>query len=124
MTPTQSPTGQPTTEVAPKASVVGDWRPIETAPKDGRVIEITALFDDGEVFEIWPMSWAHIQRNGLFPGVVGMWTSAGEITWNGTPDEGGPTHWRPVSHGSDLGRGRVQQHATHITERAGQDHGR
>jgi hypothetical protein len=42
------------------------------------------------------MQWAHIQRNGLFPGKVGMWTMCdGSMTWN--DDDGyGPTAWRPL----------------------------
>lgn len=76
---------------------MSEWQPIETAPKDGTVIELTAL-DNGVPFEIWPMRWGHIQRNGLFPGTVGMWvTQRGFLmTWNGAPNEGGPTHWRPL----------------------------
>lgn len=72
------------------------WQSLDTAPRDGSVILLTAFEEDGEQFEVHPMMWAHIQRNGLFPGKVGMWTApGGEYTWNGTPDEGGPTHWCP-----------------------------
>lgn len=73
-----------------------DWMPIETAPRDGRIIEITALEDDGTPYEIWPMQWCHIQRNEFFaPGKIGMWTHpSGECTWR--EGEGGPTHWRPL----------------------------
>ena len=73
------------------------WAPISTAPKDGTVIELTALDEDGDPFEIWPMSWQHIKRNGLFPGVIGMWaTPYGSLTWNADMNgDYGPTHWRP-----------------------------
>lgn len=75
------------------------WQPIETAPRDGTVVEITALEDDGTPFEIWPASWGHIQRNELFaPGVIGMWiVTAMDMTW--LEGEGGPTHWRPLRRG-------------------------
>lgn len=52
-------------------------------------------FEDGEPQEQWPMQWAHIQRNGLFPGKVGMWsTLCGRLTWNDDQRGGGPTHWK------------------------------
>lgn len=73
------------------------WRPIADAPRDGSTILITALEEDGSPLEVHPMQWAHVQRNGLFPGVVGMWTTPdGAYTWNGEPDAGGPTHWQPL----------------------------
>jgi hypothetical protein len=62
------------------------------------MVEITVLEADGKPFEIWPMMWGHIKKNGLFPGTVGMWMlSDGSATWNGTEDNGGPTHWRPIA---------------------------
>lgn len=77
---------------------MSEWQTIDTAPKDGSVIDLTAIEDNGELFEIWPMQWGHIQQNGLFPENTGMWVSPdGSITWNGSPDDGGPTHWRPAS---------------------------
>lgn len=73
-----------------------DWRPIDTAPRDGTLIEITALEDDGTPFEIWPMRWDAELRNGLFPGAVGFWAAPDRsITWN-EDSFGGPTHWRPL----------------------------
>ena len=45
--------------------------------------------------EIWPMQWGHIQRNGLFPDVVGIWVSpGGSVTWNESDPYGAPNHWR------------------------------
>lgn len=75
-----------------------NWGTIDSAPRDGSTILLTAIEDDGTVFEIHPMQWAHIQRNGLFPGAVGMWTSpGGGYTRNGEPGDGGPTHWAPAA---------------------------
>jgi hypothetical protein len=73
---------------------MSEWLPIDTAPKDGTVIELTWM-DGGKPQEIWPMQWGHIQRNGLFPDSVGMWVATdGSVTWNGSAEDGGPTHWR------------------------------
>lgn len=73
-----------------------DWQPIETAPKDGQVILLTAFEEDGSQFETWPMRWDGAKENGLYPGKIGMWTTpGGSLTWQESPD-GGPTHWRPV----------------------------
>lgn len=70
------------------------WQTIDTAPKDGTVIELTWM-EKGNAQEIWPLQWAHIQRNGFFPGKVGMWTSPdGSMTWNDDNPDGAPTHWR------------------------------
>lgn len=74
-----------------------EWLPIETAPKDGTVIELTWM-EGGKAQEIWPLQWGHIQKNGLFPGTVGMWvTPDGSITWNADDPDGAPTHWRPLT---------------------------
>lgn len=78
---------------------MGEWQPIETAPKDGSSVLLTA-FDEGEMFETWVMMWGHIKKNPLFPSKTGMWmTPDGMITWNGSHNEGGPTHWKPLSEG-------------------------
>lgn len=74
-----------------------DWLPISSAPKDGTPVLLTAFEVDGSLFEIHPMRWCHIQRNGLFPGATGMWTAlSGEYTWNDDGMGGGPTHWLPA----------------------------
>ena len=74
------------------------WQDIGTAPRDGTIIELTWM-DDGKPQEIWPMQWAHIQRNDLFaPGIVGMWIIPdGSMTWTEHDPAGAPTHWRPLS---------------------------
>lgn len=84
---------------------MSEWRPIETAPKDGTVILLTALEPDGEPFEVWPMQWMAIQQNGLFPGKVGMWTHpSGDVTWNDDDPAGAPTHWMPTPNPSSSER--------------------
>lgn len=71
------------------------WQPIETAPKDGTIILVGwRLPEDTEMQEWFVMQWGHIQRNGLFPGDVGMWVAPnGSMTWHET---NGPTHWMPL----------------------------
>ena len=73
-----------------------DWRPIESAPKDGSLVYLTWMLD-GKPQEMFPMRWGHIQRNGLFPGLVGMWVANdGSYTWNDSDPDGAPTHWAPI----------------------------
>jgi hypothetical protein len=71
------------------------WQPIETAPKDGTIVVLTR-FADNNALDQFAMQWAHIQRNGLFPGKVGMWTAPnGSFTWNDDDPLYAPTHWMP-----------------------------
>jgi hypothetical protein len=74
-----------------------DWQTIESAPKDGTIIEIGWKFPENERMQEWfTMQWGTIKKNGLFPGVVGMWVSPdGSFTWNDQDPDGAPTHWRP-----------------------------
>jgi hypothetical protein len=77
-------------------SNLSEWQDISTAPKDGTTIELTWM-ENGRPQEVWPCQWCHIQRNGLFPGKVGMWTVPdGSMTWNDSDPDGAPTHWRPL----------------------------
>ncbi|MEN6621463.1 MAG: hypothetical protein ABFD50_07950 [Smithella sp.] len=71
-----------------------EWRPISEAPKDGSLIQLTWM-ENGKPQEIYTMQWGHIQKNGLYPGVVGMWVDpGGNFTWNESNPEGAPTHFR------------------------------
>jgi len=68
-----------------------DWRPIETAPRDGTEIEVT----DQETF--WGvMRWNVAGFNPLVSKDYGIWECpGGNFTW--CEDDGfGPTHWRPL----------------------------
>lgn len=66
------------------------WQPIETAPRDGRVIWVR--HDDVGSF---PMAWNPTGTNHLFaPGEVGIWELVdGSMTWRDGED--GPSHWAP-----------------------------
>lgn len=75
---------------------MAEWQPIETAPRDGTLIRLTWM-DGGEPQDQMTMRYSPIQRNGLFPGVVGMWVAPdASMTWNEADPDGAPTHWRPL----------------------------
>ena len=70
-----------------------DWRPIETAPRDGTIIEVMDP-DCGTFAMLWnPSGW-----NELFSADrhAGIWEDpGGQFTW--CEDRGfGPTYWRPL----------------------------
>lgn len=70
------------------------WETMETAPKDGSIVELTWM-EDGVPQEIWVMRWDADRCNGMFPGRVGFWTTTdGNLTWNDDDPDGAPTHWR------------------------------
>lgn len=73
-----------------------EWQPIDSAPRDGTIIELTWM-DNGRPQEIYQMRWSPTQRNAFFaPGVVGMWVVPdGSMTWTESDSNGAPTHWRP-----------------------------
>src|SRR5437762_1330141 len=95
---------------------MAEWQPIETAPKDGTIIRLTWM-DNDHPQEIWPMQWAHIMRNGLFPGKVGMWTTPdGSLTWNDSDPNGAPTHWMPLSNPpKGTSHGKTEEAESHRT---------
>jgi hypothetical protein len=79
------------------------WRTIDSAPRDGTVIDLTWMEDD-KPQEIWPMSWNIFAGNSLVQPHKGIWclrmpNGKIEATWSEYNDGGGPTHWRPLSHG-------------------------
>lgn len=69
-----------------------DYRPIETAPRDGTVIEVTCPGKDGP----YRMRWNSNGFNPLVSKKRGIWeTERGDVTW--CEDDGlGPTQWRPA----------------------------
>lgn len=67
------------------------WMPIETAPKDGRVIFV--MHEDVGSFL---MAWNPTATNWMFaPGEIGMWEAPDKsMTWRTAQD--GPSHWAPL----------------------------
>lgn len=77
-----------------------EWRPIETAPRDGTEVILTWM-EDGEPQEQWPMVWDTRLKNPLVQAGAGIWvvrTRDGrpEFTWSEANPAGAPTHWRPL----------------------------
>lgn len=80
--------------------MVSSWQPIDTAPRDGIVVELTWM-ENGRPQESFAMRWSATQRNPFFaPGVTGMWVVPnGSMTWTEHDPDGAPTHWRPCGAG-------------------------
>lgn len=73
---------------------MSEWRPIDSAPRDGTVIEV--MDEDCGRFS---MRWNPAGFNGLVSSTPGIWESPGDdFTW--CEDDGyGPTYWRPLAVG-------------------------
>jgi hypothetical protein len=70
---------------------VSGLNPIDTAPRDGRVIWVM-----DESVGAYAMAWNATATNGLFPGVVGFWEAADKsFTWS-EHDGQGPSYWWPL----------------------------
>ena len=72
---------------------MGEWQPIETAPKDGTSVLLCQAFDaDGK--PIRDKAW------GLFVQVAAWWDEQEWIVYCSTPSEPSlhfdPTHWQPL----------------------------
>lgn len=69
-----------------------DFRPIDTAPRDGTLVEVYADGDGPFV-----MRWNASGTNWLVSKQPGIWEAAdAAFTW--CEDDGmGPTHWRPAT---------------------------
>lgn len=72
---------------------MNDWQPIETAPRDGTLIELTYM-KDGKAQDKVVMKWDNECPSKSFPDLPPCWVSASDVfIWI---DESGcgPTHWR------------------------------
>lgn len=78
-----------------------DFRPIESAPRDGTLIILRA--DDAPDMV---MRWNASGRNALVQPGPGIWeTETGDVTWSEYRAGSGPTHWRIVTRGKTEGDG-------------------
>ena len=72
------------------------WAPIESAPKDGTIVELVAFHEGIQMTAVWCMLWDANGANPLSLEITGMWVSPdGEMKWTVEPTLYGPTHWRP-----------------------------
>jgi len=71
---------------------MNNWKPIETAPKDGTVI----LLADNEMENIVEMRWDATMTNGLYTGEEGFWTTPDRsMTWDHRGGFG-PDKWMQI----------------------------
>lgn len=66
-----------------------DWQPIETAPRNGKIIEV--MSEDAGQFTV---KWNSTGYNWIVSDKLGIWESPeGTFTWSDKAGFG-PTHWR------------------------------
>lgn len=74
---------------------MSEWKPIETAPRDGTEI-LLCWIDEGGPNDTVQMLWDDEAQNAMFSHIIGMWrTFSGSCTWT-EHNGGGPTHWMPL----------------------------
>ena len=66
---------------------MSEWKPIETAPKDGTIIELQS--DRVPCVASLAMRWDGARWSGVYFGVLG----SREIWWD---EKNPPTHWRSI----------------------------
>jgi|TARA_R110002124_G_scaffold204511_1_gene370898 hypothetical protein len=72
-----------------------NYKPIETAPKDGTHIILASMEDDGTIGESFgPMMWFAEANNPPFQHINGIWmTPNKDMAWSICDPDGAPTHW-------------------------------
>lgn len=76
---------------------MGEWQPIETAPKDGTEV-LVGRYVNGE-WRLCQAGWHHFPGcdnpiQGYEPDV---WWWNCDADWGGITDDEGPTHWMPLT---------------------------
>lgn len=70
------------------------WQPINTAPRDGTIVELWAKDAGGP----YPMAWDAQGFNPLVSSRRGIWVLlGGGLTWCDEDAGGAPTHWQPYT---------------------------
>jgi hypothetical protein len=71
-----------------------DYRPINTAPRDGSIVWLIAEEYNEDC--PYPMFWNPSGFNPLVSSKPGIWElEGGGMTWCEEDPKGSPTHWKP-----------------------------